>query len=300
MIRISRIIKKNSVLNQIKSISGAANANTSKPEPELKVASTPANLAAFSARTGIKFDNQNILLEALTHISYMEKPEKSPKYQLIGSKILQMYVTEHVLHKYPALPAPVCASVVESFVGNASLANVGKIFGVQFVMRWKVSVCLSQESEQDSQVKMGTPLVRSWIVESLVGAIYEHQGPLAAKQFIQTHILSRNIDTDLHVDAYVKVSKPRVLLTEIIRKLSKPKPVARLLKETGRFSSTPTFVVGMYSGMEKIGEGYGSSLQMAETRAIKNALLTHYLHELKDVTVPSDNESEESISFFKQ
>ncbi|KAJ3260804.1 hypothetical protein HK103_007367 [Boothiomyces macroporosus] len=248
MISIGRIIKRNSVFNQLKFISGVANANTTTNAPELEVSSTPANLAAFSARTGIKFDNQNILLEALTHISYKEKPEKSPKYQLIGSKILQMYVTEYVLHKYPALPAPVCASIVEAFVGNASLANVGK------------------ESEQESKVKLGTPLVRSWIVESLVGAIYEHQGPLAAKQLIQTHILTRSVDTELHVDAYVKVSKPRVLLTELIRKLNKPKPVARLLKETGRFSSTPTFVVGMYSGMEKIGEGYGSSLQMAETR----------------------------------
>jgi large subunit ribosomal protein L44 len=39
-----------------------------------------------------------------------------------------------------------------------------------------------------------------------------------------------------------------------------------LIKETGRHSASPVFIVGMYSGFEKIGEGYGSSLQMAETR----------------------------------
>ena len=40
----------------------------------------------------------------------------------------------------------------------------------------------------------------------------------------------------------------------------------RLLKETGRFSVAPVFVVGIYSGREKLGEGFGSSLSMAEFR----------------------------------
>jgi large subunit ribosomal protein L44 len=56
----------------------------------------------------------------------------------------------------------------------------------------------------------------------------------------------------------------------------------------------------MYSGFEKIGEGYGSSLQMAETRAIKDALIKYYAVEVKSVTVPSDFEPEESITFLQE
>lgn len=40
----------------------------------------------------------------------------------------------------------------------------------------------------------------------------------------------------------------------------------RLLKETGRFSNSPIFVVGIYSGADKLGEAFGSSLKMAEYR----------------------------------
>lgn len=40
----------------------------------------------------------------------------------------------------------------------------------------------------------------------------------------------------------------------------------RLLKETGRHSISPVFVVGAYSGVDKLGEGFGSSLKMAEYR----------------------------------
>jgi hypothetical protein len=42
--------------------------------------------------------------------------------------------------------------------------------------------------------------------------------------------------------------------------------LARLLKETGRFSAAPVFVVGIYSGPDQLGEGFGSSLSMAEFR----------------------------------
>ena len=40
----------------------------------------------------------------------------------------------------------------------------------------------------------------------------------------------------------------------------------RLLKETGRLSISPVFVVGIYSGADQLGEGFGSSLKMAEFR----------------------------------
>src|SRR5882762_8832069 len=43
-------------------------------------------------------------------------------------------------------------------------------------------------------------------------------------------------------------------------------PLHRLLKETGRFSNSPIYVVGIYSGADQLGEGFGSSLRMAEYR----------------------------------
>ena len=96
-----------------------------------------------------------------------------------------------------------------------------------------------------------------------------------------------------------------------------------LLKETGRISENPIFIVGMFSGVDKIGEGYGSSLKMAETRvmtcdaglwrgvlntlkkqAIKDALMKHYAIDIQKVNLPSmdlDNEgAEDTLSFFEK
>jgi dsRNA-specific ribonuclease len=66
-------------------------------------------------------------------------------------------------------------------------------------------------------------------------------------------------------------------------------PIARLESETGRLSRTPVFVVGVYSGPEKLGEGSGPSLDIARWNASMNALKAWYLYSPSNkVRVPSD------------
>lgn len=52
------------------------------------------------------------------------------------------------------------------------------------------------------------------------------------------------------------------------------------------------FVVGVYSGKDKLGEGAGSSLDEARTRAAAAALKAWYLYRPLEVTVPSSTEGE--------
>lgn len=51
----------------------------------------------------------------------------------------------------------------------------------------------------------------------------------------------------------------------------------RILKESGRDTAQPIFVVGAFSGTRKLGEGPGSSLAMARQRAQADALRRIYL-----------------------
>lgn len=55
-------------------------------------------------------------------------------------------------------------------------------------------------------------------------------------------------------------------LSLTVSKFGRERPISRLLKETGRLSNSPMFVVGIYSGADKLGEGFGTSLKMAEYR----------------------------------
>lgn len=106
-----------------------------------------------------------------------------------------------------------------------------------------------------------------------------------ARTFVHTHLLSRSID----LLSLLKFNEPKRTLTELCRKLDKEHPQSRLLAETGRLSINPVFVVGVYSGLEKVGEGTGSAIRMAEYRAAEDALRRFYLSErpIGEISLPS-------------
>lgn len=80
----------------------------------------------------------------------------------------------------------------------------------------------------------------------------------------------------------LKFLDPKKALLEMVKKFDREKPKSRLLKETGRFSNSPVFVVGIFSGADQLGEGFGSSLKMAEFRAAEDALHRVYLTQTPD------------------
>lgn len=141
---------------------------------------------------------------------------------------------------------------------------------------------------EDAQrrAKKGTTLEQAStnFVRALMGAVYLHAGRKAACNFFKAHILSRHLD----------VSKLFVF-RQATRDLSKlcaregfESPVARILSETGRQSRHPVFVVGVFAGKDKLGEGTGSSLNEARTRASIGALKGWYLYSPLKVRVPSE------------
>ncbi|KAI9100997.1 ribonuclease III domain-containing protein [Phlyctochytrium arcticum] len=246
-----------------------------------------AQLTAFGARTGFEFSDNTLLANALTHKSYPIGPDPTyDRLQFLGEKVLGLYVTEYIHIKYPKLPAESVDSVLQAFVGSKALANIGQHFGISTVMRWKGTVIPKTPGEAS---------VAGKVFQALIGALYQDKGPRATRQFIQKYILSRSVDMEEHL----KLNNPKGLLVSITKSLGLARPVSRLIKETGRLSSSPVFIVGIYSGTDILGEGYGSSLRMAETRAVRDALHKHYLREIKDIKLPSDLE-EESITFFEE
>ena len=68
-----------------------------------------------------------------------------------------------------------------------------------------------------------------------------------------------------------------------------PQPVARILKESSRLSVHPLFVVGVYSGKHKIGEGAGSSIDEAIHRSALAALSSWYLYSPRTLDIISNH-----------
>jgi dsRNA-specific ribonuclease len=130
-------------------------------------------------------------------------------------------------------------------------------------------------------------------VRALVGSIYVHAGHNAAKDFIKAHILTRHLD----IHKLFEFRNATRDLAKLCAREGFEFPVARLLSETGRLSRSPVFVVGIFSGTQKLGEGVGASLDEARIRAAISALKAWYLYSPnmgRPGRVPSDMEDERS------
>ncbi|KAA8651840.1 hypothetical protein EYZ11_004359 [Aspergillus tanneri] len=125
-------------------------------------------------------------------------------------------------------------------------------------------------------------------VRAVMGSIYLHAGRPAAKRFFEQHFLSRH----LSISELFSFSQPARDLSRLCARENFEPPVAKIISETGRKSRHPVFVVGIYSGQDKLGEGAGASLLEARSRAAVAALKGWYLYSPLNVRVPSSMEEE--------
>ncbi|KAJ5852498.1 uncharacterized protein N7529_011883 [Penicillium soppii] len=120
-------------------------------------------------------------------------------------------------------------------------------------------------------------------VRAIMGSIYLHAGRAAAKRFFEQHFLSRH----LNISELFNFHAPARDLTRLCAREDFERPVAKIISETGRKSRHPVFVVGIFSGQDKLGEGAGASLVEARERAAVAALKGWYLYSPISVRVPS-------------
>ncbi|KAG0264612.1 hypothetical protein BG011_006458 [Mortierella polycephala] len=243
-------------------------------------------VVAFSHRMGLnQLKDQTLVMRIITHASHERVGvQTNERLDYLGSKILKMFVVEYLHTKYPKMPTDMQQEVVEAYTRPDTLSLMAKEFGVEDVARW-----VRSKPEMGHQLTLKT--VKASIVRAMVGALYIDQGPIKARDFIHAHFLSRKLD----LAPFLKVEEPKRYMSSLMKRLDREHPVARLESETGRNSKAPVFIVGVYSGTEKMGEGFGYSLKMAEFRANKDALTKYYLEEHKDFSLPSDAEVEGTV-----
>jgi dsRNA-specific ribonuclease len=141
--------------------------------------------------------------------------------------------------------------------------------------------------KRDADAEQTAEMAYSTFVRAVVGAIYMHGGQQAAKTFIQHHLLSRHLD----ISTLFRFDNPVRELARLCQREEFEYPEARILSETGRYSRAPVFVVGIFSGAEKLGEGQAPSLREARLRAAVAALKAWYLYSPgKNVRMPSEME----------
>ncbi|KAH0582748.1 hypothetical protein H2248_010662 [Termitomyces sp. 'cryptogamus'] len=233
----------------------------------------PSALSAFAHRIGLAsvLSTSDSVLRVCTHSSFPtlqqqfapdeRKVQTNAQLAPLGNALLGLFATEFIHTAYPHLPTRVLKAAVSAQVGTQTCAAVAQEMGAAPLLRWHRSDDVSHSDALAS------------VPRAITALIYEKLSLLSARQFVHSYFLSREID----LRGMIKFRHPKIALLEMIKKLNREYPKSRLLKETGRYSNSPIFVVGIYSGADKLGEGFGSSLRMAEYRAAEDALHRVYL-----------------------
>ncbi|KDQ61779.1 hypothetical protein JAAARDRAFT_172208 [Jaapia argillacea MUCL 33604] len=228
--------------------------------------------ASASAPTGTA-----LLQQALTHPSFVPLFQKhypneplpltNANLNTVGNGLMGLFAAEWLNAAYPHLPTRVLKAAVSAYVGPVSCANVAKEWGVVPLLRWNRT-----PSTPLRPAVLHTDALSS-VPRALTALIYTHRSLPTARKFVHNFFLSRDVD----LRGMIKFRDPKKALSETVARFGRERPVSRLLRETGRFSNSPIFVVGIYSGSDLLGEGFGSSLKMAEFRAAEDSLHRLYL-----------------------
>lgn len=226
-----------------------------------------------------------------------------------GKTILSYYVYEHFSVKYPRLPQTILNHIVDLYTSLKALSEIASNWGVQTDTRNELTRYLANVADEQVLGRLAYTDIKTYVepgvialekrggnaidhngalgtfVRALVSAIYAHRGLDGARNFIHQNIIAPR---QLDLTSIMMFSRPTRELMVLCAREGLEKPVARLMAESGRYSSAPMFQIGIFSGAHQIGLGVGSSLREARTRASVNALQSWYLYSPVSPRMPSE------------
>jgi len=222
------------------------------------------DFSKLEQRIGLNFKDQNVLMQAFIHRSYLNEHPSFPfnhneRLEFLGDAILELVVTEYLFNNYPN-PEGELTNWRAALVNAKSLSEVAKDLGLDEYLY------LSHGEAKDSQGKARQYILANTF-ESLVGVIYLDQGLEAARKFIKEFVLVKLqyiLEHQLYLD-------PKSRFQESAQDIAGLTPSYRVIEEHGP-DHAKQFTVGVYLGDELVATGVGSSKQEALVAAAEKGL----------------------------
>lgn len=211
---------------------------------------------------GVKFKNEKLLEEALTHRSYLnENPgqNSNERLEFLGDSVLQVLSSTELFRRFPEFPEGKLTNLRSALVRTETLAKAAE------KLRLGNFLLMSKGEQQSGGQKNYSLLADTF--EAVLGAIYLDQGVEAAREFLE-----KNLFPEIEL-----LSKEEILydykskLQETTQKTLKTAPVYKVLKAQGP-DHERIFTVGVFAKGKKLTEGEGKSKREAEQKAAQVAL----------------------------
>ena len=211
---------------------------------------------------GHHFENQELIVSALTHPSAAEGMPVSASYErleFLGDSILGAIVATDLFERFPDMDEGALTQAKISLVSGKMLSSVAQRLGV-------ADLIVMGESEKGTGAR-GMHSALENVYEAIVGALYLDAGYTATHEFVL-----RTLGPEVSPELARKPISPKSRLQEVTQRDMRCGPEYKLVAEEGP-AHDPTFTsVAMVDG-RRIGRGSGPSKKASESAAAIDALV---------------------------
>ena len=217
----------------------------------------------FYNKLGYRFKNPGLLIEALTHRSYIRSNgsdiPSNERLEFLGDSILGLLVAEYLFKTCPGDAEGDMTKTKAMLVNENTLSKAGQNCGLnQFIF-------LSDDEEKSGGRQRSS--IVSDAMEATIGAIYLDGGLRAARIFILRTIITHMEEALSDEDQYNYKGD----LLELLQGKGERTPYYEVTSEKGP-DHAKTFEVAVYAGGGVTGIGTGPSKKEAEQKAAAQAL----------------------------
>ncbi len=211
----------------------------------------------------VKFNNPDLLMTAVTHRSYLNENRDfhlphNERLEFLGDAVLELISTRYLYENYPH-PEGELTNFRSALVNYRMLSEIAR--------KLKVEDFLLMSKGEAKDTGRARQVILANALEAIIGAIYLDLGYEAAKEFVLRDIV---VELPLIINAGSYLD-PKSKLQEIVQDKQGITPTYQVISEQGP-DHDKVFLVGVYIGNTKVGEGRGPSKQEAEVSAAENAL----------------------------
>lgn len=222
------------------------------------------NLSELEQTLGHIFSKSDLMVEALTHRSYLNEHRDyagnhNERLEFLGDAVLELASTDFLFKKFPAKPEGDLTAYRAALVNTVSLAESAHALGVGDYL------LLSKGESKDTG--RARDVIMADAFEAIIGAIYLDAGYSAAANFILKNVCVK-IDAVIAKRAY-QDAKSR--FQEMAQEKRGITPSYETLSEVGP-DHDKVFTVGVFIGEKEIAKGEGRSKQEAEQEAAQAGL----------------------------
>ena len=206
-----------------------------------------------------KFNNINLLKEAITHSSYQKnnykiKKKNYERLEFLGDRVLGLVLSEYLIKTFPKEKEGILDNYFQKYANQENLYNYAK----------KINIHVFLKTQKGDNLENNKSILGD-VVEAIIGAIYLDSGLKSCAKFIKKKIIDKEL-------IYSKPLKhPKSILQEYSLSTYQTLPKYSILNKYGN-EHKPIYEVSVSINNDNLVSAKGTSLKNAEESAASKLL----------------------------